>query len=110
MKMTTPTANPMRILRSLAFRMRHLNPLDLIPTIIERQVDRETTALTTCVGETVKIERGVDHAARRLHEALNDKQSPGIVTTAEARGIARTLIRTKGEAYIHRQHLEQLAQ
>lgn len=110
MTMTTTHVSPMRILRSLAFRMRHINPLDLIPTIIEHQVDREAAALQAGASQAGRIERGVGTAARRLHEALNDKKTPGIVTTAEARGIARTLIRTKGETYTHRQHLEHLAQ
>lgn len=107
---TTLAVSPLRILRSLAFRMRHINPHDLIPGIIEHQADRATGTLHACARETGGIESGLHRAATRLHAALTDKATPGIVTPEEARGIARTLVTTKGRAATVRQKLENLAQ
>lgn len=106
----THQVSPLRILRALCFRLRGLNPHDMVPTIIEHQCDREAAALGTVARETTRIETGLDRASKRLHAALNDKESPGIITLDEARLVARTLVGTKGVAAQHRQHLEHLAQ
>ena len=99
-------ANPLRILRSLSFRLRSNDQHDLVPEIIDRQVTRQEQSLRVTLRGAVRIERHVTTISRDFHAALTDEKTPGIIDADEARHLARSLTTTKAHTYTHRRQIE----
>ncbi|HSV73443.1 MAG TPA: hypothetical protein VLH79_06765 [Chthonomonadales bacterium] len=72
--------------------------------VVERQIDRETAAVSAAAGAAAGIERNLDTAKEDLRGAMAD----GVITPIEAQSLARTLVRTSVAAHHHTTRLEAL--
>ncbi len=101
--------SPMRMLRAWLFRERAVRgPGAIELDVVERQVDRESAAVNAAAGAAAGIERRLQNVGEKIRAAMTDRQSPGVIDSAEARGIARDLLGTKVAAHHHTENLEAL--
>ncbi len=69
--------------------------------VLDRQIQRERAAVGAEAGVAADLEQGLDHLGREIHAALTDAETPGVITTAEARAISHRLHGTKQAAHHH---------
>lgn len=95
----------MRILRQWLFGERAIRGGGAIELdIVERQIDRETAAVSAEAGAAAGLERRLQGVRDELARDLAD----GVVDLNEARRLARKLNGTAMEAHLHTQKLEAL--
>lgn len=101
--------SPMRIVRAWLFRERAVRgPAAIELDVVERQVDRETAAVCTARDDAAGIERLLQNVRNAVQAAITDRETPGVIDSAETRKIARQLIGTTIAAHHHKQQLDSL--
>lgn len=106
---TLTPISPLRVMRAWLFRERAVRgPAAIELDVLQRQVDREHAAVSAEAGAAAGIEQRLDRVRQKLHAALTDDHTPGVVDEAESRVLARALIGTSVAAHHHTARLEAL--
>lgn len=104
-KTRATTPSPVRVMRAWLFRERAVRgPAAIELDVFERQVDRESAAVSAAAGDAAVIERRLQGIREELASDLAD----GVVDADEARRLARKLNGTAVHAHHHTEKLEAL--
>lgn len=107
LKLFSHLPSPLRMMCAWVFRERAVRgPAAIELDVLDRQITREAAAVSAEAGAAAGIEHGLDRIGADLHAALTDAETPGVITTAEARTLSRHLNGTKIAAHTHTAHLE----
>jgi hypothetical protein len=101
--------SPLRVMRRWIFGERKLRAAPAIDLdVLERQVDREEKEITTACAASCEIATDLDGVNREVEAALNDAESPGVITREESCAITRHLLEAATKAHNHNESLRAL--